>query len=102
MHAALLFNRRLWTIFMSAAESDDNPQPVEVRQNIMNIALFVMQRTIEMQSNPKPGKDAVADRYQLEHCCGSVGQGVTRRRRRAVVRAAELFTAMTAALQIGT
>ena len=56
MHAALLFNRRLWTIFMSAAESDDNPQPVEVRQNIRNIALFVMQRTIELQSNPSPEK----------------------------------------------
>jgi flagellar protein FlaF len=56
MHAALLFNRRLWTIFMSAAESNDNPQPVEVRQNIMNIAVFVMQRTIEMQADPKPEK----------------------------------------------
>jgi flagellar protein FlaF len=56
MHAALLFNRRLWTIFMSAAESNDNPQPVEVRQNIRNIAVFVMQRTIEMQADPKPEK----------------------------------------------
>jgi flagellar protein FlaF len=56
MHAALLFNRRLWTIFMSAAESDDNPQPVEVRQNIRNIALFVMHRTIELQTNPSPAK----------------------------------------------
>jgi flagellar protein FlaF len=56
MQAALLFNRRLWTIFMSAAESDDNPQPVEVRQNIRNIALFVMQRTIELQTNPSPEK----------------------------------------------
>jgi flagellar protein FlaF len=56
MHAALLFNRRLWTIFMSAAESDDNPQPIEIRQNIRNIALFVMQRTIELQTNPSPEK----------------------------------------------
>jgi flagellar protein FlaF len=56
MHAALLFNRRLWTIFMSAVESDDNPQPVEIRQNIRNIALFVMQRTIELQTNPSPEK----------------------------------------------
>jgi flagellar biosynthesis activator protein FlaF len=56
MHAALLFNRRLWTIFMSAAESDDNPQPIEIRQNIRNIALFVMQRTMELQTNPSPEK----------------------------------------------
>ena len=55
-HAALLFNRRLWTIFMSAAESNDNPQPAEIRQNIINIAMFVMQRTVELQSNPTPEK----------------------------------------------
>jgi flagellar biosynthesis activator protein FlaF len=56
MHSALLFNRQLWTIFMSAAESNDNPQPIEVRQNIMNIAVFVLQRTIELQSNPSREK----------------------------------------------
>ena len=52
MNAALLFNRQLWTIFMSAAESNDNPQPIEVRQNILNIAAFVLQRTLELQNNP--------------------------------------------------
>ena len=52
MHKALLFNRRLWTIFMSAAESKDNPQPFEVRQNIANIGIFVMKQTSEMQVNP--------------------------------------------------
>src|ERR1035437_5907983 len=38
MHNALLFNRRLWSIFMSAVETNDNPQ------------------TIEMQMNPDPAK----------------------------------------------
>src|SRR5215217_8766160 len=52
MHEALLFNRRLWSIFMSAAESNENPQPLEVRQKIANIGLFVMNRTVEMQSDP--------------------------------------------------
>src|SRR5258707_14030584 len=54
LQEALLFNRRLWTIFMSAAESNDNPQPLEIRQNIANIGCFVMQRTIDMQLNPDP------------------------------------------------
>jgi flagellar protein FlaF len=54
MHKALLFNRRLWTIFMSAAEANDNPHPLEVRQNIANIGCFVMQRTIDIQLNPDP------------------------------------------------
>ena len=56
MHKALLFNRRLWSIFMSAAESNDNPQPIEVRQNIANIGVFVMKQTVEMQMSPDPSK----------------------------------------------
>src|ERR1700722_18710674 len=53
---ALLFNRRLWSIFISAAESNDNPQPLEIRQNIANIGVFVMKQTVDMQLNPDPSK----------------------------------------------
>ena len=56
MHHALLFNRRLWSIFMSAVETNDNPQPLEIRQNIANIGVFVMKQTIDMQLNPDPAK----------------------------------------------
>jgi len=56
MHKALMFNRRLWTIFLSAVESNENPQPLEVRQNIANISVFVMHQTIEMQMHPDPAK----------------------------------------------
>jgi flagellar biosynthesis activator protein FlaF len=56
MHEALLFNRRLWSIFMSAADSAENPQPIEVRQKIANIGVFVMNRTVEMQMDPQPEK----------------------------------------------
>jgi flagellar protein FlaF len=56
LEKALIFNRRLWSIFMSAAESNDNPQPLEIRQNIVNIGVFVMKQTIEMQIAPHPTK----------------------------------------------
>src|SRR5260370_35183051 len=56
MHNALMFNRRLWTIFMSAVETNDNPQPMEVRQNIANIAVFGMKQTIDIQLDPNPAK----------------------------------------------
>jgi flagellar protein FlaF len=56
MHKALLFNRRLWTIFMSAAESNDNPHSIEVRQNIANLSIFVMHQTVDMQLAPDPNK----------------------------------------------
>src|SRR5260221_1722250 len=56
MQNALLFNRRLWSIFMSAVETNESPQPIEIRQNIANIGVFVMKQTIEMQMNPDPAK----------------------------------------------
>ena len=56
MHKALMFNRRLWSIFMSAAEDNGNPNTLEVRQNIANIGVFVMKQTIEMQMEPDPAK----------------------------------------------
>lgn len=56
LDTALLFNRRLWSIFMSAAQADENPQPVDVRQKIANIGVFVMKQTVEMQVNPDPEK----------------------------------------------
>jgi flagellar protein FlaF len=56
LYKALLFNRRLWTIFMSAMEMNDNPNPIEIRQNIANIGVFVLKQTIEMQMDPQPEK----------------------------------------------
>lgn len=56
LDTALLFNRRLWSIFMSAAQAEENQQPLEVRQNIANIGVFVMKQTVEIQINPDPSK----------------------------------------------
>jgi flagellar protein FlaF len=56
MDKALRFNRQLWTIFMTAVEAEDSPQPREVRQNIRDLAVFVMRQTFEMQIQPDPAK----------------------------------------------
>ena len=56
LHEALLFNRRLWSIFMSAVANQENPQPADVRQNIASIGVFVMNQTVEIQLNPDPAK----------------------------------------------
>jgi len=53
---ALLFNRKLWSILLSAVTNDENPQTIEVRQNIANIGTFVMKQTMELQINPQPEK----------------------------------------------
>ncbi len=50
---AVLFNRKLWSIFLSAATDDSNQQGVGVRQNVANIGVFVMTQTYELQLNPR-------------------------------------------------
>jgi flagellar protein FlaF len=39
---ALLFNRKLWSIFVGDAMNDQNPESIEIRQNIANIGIFVL------------------------------------------------------------
>lgn len=51
---ALEKNRRLWTVIASAMSDDSSPQPEETRHNILNLAVFVFKRTMEVLANPKP------------------------------------------------
>ncbi len=49
---ALLFNRKLWTVFLTSVTREDNPLPQAIRQNIANLGLFVMNQTVEIQNAP--------------------------------------------------
>src|ERR1700677_2223804 len=53
---ALLFNRRLWSIFVAAAVKDDSPHSKDVRENIANIGVFVFDRTFETEMSPTQEK----------------------------------------------
>lgn len=53
LDSALLFNRKLWTIFLTSVTNGDNPLPPAVRQNVANIGVFVMNQTLSMSANPK-------------------------------------------------
>jgi flagellar biosynthesis activator protein FlaF len=53
LDAALLYNRKLWSIFLASATSPDHALPVAIRQNIANLGLFVMNQTVSMMTNPK-------------------------------------------------
>jgi flagellar protein FlaF len=50
---ALLFNRKLWSIFVSDALRDDNQQSIEIRQNIANIGVFVLSQSAALQIKPE-------------------------------------------------
>lgn len=56
LEEALVYNRKLWTIFLSAVTRDDCPLPNLIRQNVANLGLFVMNQTISLIADPRPEK----------------------------------------------
>jgi flagellar protein FlaF len=50
---ALLYNRKLWTIFLTSVIGSENPLPTEIRQNVANLGLFVMNQTLSVLANPR-------------------------------------------------
>jgi flagellar biosynthesis activator protein FlaF len=53
---ALLYNRKLWSVFLSEMTDSKNPMPRALRQNVANIGLFVMNHTVAVMKDPRPEK----------------------------------------------
>ena len=68
-------NRRLWTIIASAMKEDDCPQPIEVRNNILNLALFVFHRTMDIMLDPKPESLNILIAINMNIAKGLAGNG---------------------------
>jgi len=54
LNEALLYNRKLWTVFLDAVLRDDNRLPVNVRENLTKLGMFVMGETFSLMTKPKP------------------------------------------------
>ena len=65
LRSALTFNRKLWTIFMSAVTQEDSPLPAEIRQNIANLGMFVMNQTREILYEGVPQAEQLTVLVQL-------------------------------------
>jgi flagellar protein FlaF len=50
---AATFNRKLWTVFLSAVSRVDNPLDPATKANLKNIAMFVLRRSAAIEINPK-------------------------------------------------
>jgi flagellar protein FlaF len=56
LYEALLFNRKLWNIFLTSVTGEASQLPDKLRENIANLGLFVMKQTVSMQDSPAPQK----------------------------------------------
>jgi flagellar biosynthesis repressor protein FlbT len=54
LNDALMYNRRLWTVFIDALMSGDNKLPAQIRENLIKLGAFVMGETFAMMTKPRP------------------------------------------------
>ncbi len=54
LNEAIMYNRRLWTVFIDAVMRDDNKLPRTVRENLTKLGMFVMSETFALMTQPKP------------------------------------------------
>ena len=50
LNEALDLNRKLWTILVTGATEESNPLPVEIKQNIFNLAHFIFKHTFAVMA----------------------------------------------------
>lgn len=50
---ALMYNRKLWSIFLTSVTQEENPLPAPVRQNVANLGLFVMNQTLVLSADKR-------------------------------------------------
>jgi flagellar biosynthesis activator protein FlaF len=53
LDGALLQNRKLWSIFLTSVTETDHPMPPAIRQNVANLGVFVMNRTVSLLADPQ-------------------------------------------------
>jgi flagellar biosynthesis activator protein FlaF len=56
LNNALVFNRRLWTVFISSMADEKNPLPVNIKNNVASLGAFILSHTLEVQMHPAPEK----------------------------------------------
>jgi|SRR5579862_725961 len=54
LNDALMYNRRLWTVFIDAVSREDNLLPRNVRSNLTKLGAFVLGETFSLMTKPKP------------------------------------------------
>ena len=74
LNEALLFNRKLWSIFLASVTNANNPLPAAVRQNVANLGLYVMNQTMTTLSDPRPDQLGSLIAINREVAAGLMGR----------------------------
>jgi flagellar biosynthesis activator protein FlaF len=74
LNAALLNNRKLWSVLVISVTRPENPLPAALRQNVANLGIFVLKQTMAVQANPKPDQLASLISINRELASGLLGR----------------------------
>lgn len=53
---ALRTNQMVWSILQAELVNEDNPLPIEIRQDILTLSVFIDNRIIQIMADPQPDK----------------------------------------------
>ena len=54
LRPALTYNRKLWTILATSIAREENELPIEIKNNIGSLGVFIFKQTLELESRPAP------------------------------------------------
>ena len=56
LYEAVKFNQKVWSFFQAELSSPDNPLPKNLRQDILNLSIFIDKQLFEALAFPEPDK----------------------------------------------
>jgi flagellar protein FlaF len=74
LNDALLYNRKLWSVFLAEMTDANNPMPRDLRQNVANIGIFVMSHTVSVMQDPRPEQLGSLININREIAAGLLGR----------------------------
>jgi flagellar protein FlaF len=72
---ALLANRKIWTVFVTAMTDESCELPNLVRSNVVNLGMFIFNRTLQMSVEPRPEQLSVLIDINRNLAAGLHGNG---------------------------
>lgn len=70
LEEAIKFNQKVWSFFQSELSMPDNPLPKNIREDILNLSLFLDKRLFEVMAYPDPDKLTIAININLNLAAG--------------------------------
>jgi flagellar biosynthesis activator protein FlaF len=74
LETALFDNRQLWLVLLTSVTSPDNPLPSEIRQNVANLGIFVINRTLSLITDSRPERLGSLITINRELAAGLLGR----------------------------